>query len=464
MRVLLLLSLACLLGGCVGPTDVASPPHGADPPSGAPNPTRPALSNPEIETGDVAGRVLGPDGPLAGANLRLQGLPLATTSGPSGAFAFTGLKPGTYTLEARAAGHTASSTRADIRAGSVTEVAITMAREAGAAGPLLADFWGGRSEAVVADGTYSRSDGAGMVLEAFDYVPVLGFCRSTATDSEEQLIPIHFDDDHQLVWPGTAAMTIQVSWDPVLYPGPVHLQIDPKPGVNITTSPDVANGGSHTFEVLPGWADLPYQRFSSWTIGICLAPSGSQPIWPQILDFQAKVTLVRGHPLPVLGAPEDLYGSQTRVLLVDEVKQGDDPFDLAYLAVPHDRTRHEWRFELADGTKVPPGTAYLEAYLEWDWGGGDVSLSYVSAAIHPRFHGDWSKHLVPEPVESGPGFHRYRIALTADDWDGADDNRTAWRFWWNEAGQEANAQGQIPPEPWTVGLRVVAVSMKDPGA
>ena len=422
-------------------------------------------------TGHLAGRVLAAE-PIAGAIVTLSGLPHAVATDQAGAFRFSLLRPSTYLLEVRASGYMPGNATVQVVAGDVSTVEVSLLPDVAAStGPLVADFWLGRDEVVVADGTYSRSTGHGAVQDASDFNPAYGFCRSDAQTTEDQLVPIHFDDIHQLAWPGTAQARVEVSWDPLLYPGTVHLQLDPTPGIDMAVSPDLANGGSHTFEIPAEWNDLPYQRFSTWELGICPGPSleatpWDDVRWPQVLDFDAKVTLVRGHPLPELAPPKDLYGNETRLVILDELRQGSaDLFDQAYLALPHDRTTLPgvYRFEPPRGVLVPPGTAHLDVHFEWDWAGDELSLSFDSASLHPRFHNDWRLHQVPAAVEAGDGYRVYRIPLTADDWDGTDDNRTAWRFYWNLEGAESDPQGQIPPGAWSIGVRVVAVSEKDRG-
>lgn len=468
-RLTAVLFVVILLAGCSSQDAAPSPGpklglDPSEPDAAAPTPT---FSNPAASrTGSMHGTVQAPKGPVADAIVTLAGYPFAAATAPNGTFAFSGLTPGNYTVNVRAPGFTPAEKEATVQEGRATQVNMDLVADTSAqAGPLLADFWQGRTEVVVADGTYGRSTGDGAALDAMDFVPaVMFFCRSTPQSSEEQLIPIVFDDIHQLAWPGTAQVKVEVSWDPLMYPGNIHLQLDPRPGVDMAVSPDIPNGGSHTFDIPAEWADSPYQRFSTWLLGICPGAThgmGSHLYqWPQVIEFDAKVTFVRGHPLPPLAPPRDVYGNDTSMVIVDEARSDDgDLYARAYFAAPHDRTNTAiYRFEPTQGTLVPPGTAYVEAYLEWDWGGGDVSLSYVSAALHPQFQKEWSNHIVPEPVESGPNHKLYRIALTADDWDGPDDNRTAWRFFWNQAGQEAETIGTIPPEPWTIGLRVVAFS------
>lgn len=450
-----------LVSGCAGPKDPAPP--------------GPLLQEPEPPRSQVVATPAGPSaspdglldgtvrdakgGAVAGAQVELVGVGLQAVTDNRGEFVLDGLAPGTFVVRVQREGFLPAASPVAIAAGERIHLDVVMVADA--APPTLVDFWHGRDRVLVMDGEFSGQDN-----------PLADTCLAAGGASGGGHVRwdgppvLRFDDPHQLVWPGTASIEVELDWSEQSYSGDEMLVAwRPHPDGAWGWSGLTPKGQTIRFEVAPQDADGPYQRFTAWEFAVCTKDQSGAPDqqWKNFRGaVHARMTLVRGHPLPLRTPEADLWGNATRLVLVNATKHftASDPLTDFYFALGpcngaftrltrlpavHEQADlqqyldHNWEFPLFEGLLVPNGTARIVASLQWEYGTvatqtSDLFLSFRAADVAPWEPADPSLEHVPEASSAGPGRRDYSFTVDPMLLDGADDVRTAWRFYWNVDG------------------------------
>ena len=456
LRSLGLACLAFLLAGCASPLQTGE--SIVDPAAPAPSDSGAIVTAPasvaDTRLGSVAGTVRGASGAaVAGVRVGLVSVAQQGITDNLGQFLLADLEPGPFVLRAQKPGFQPAATPLDVVAGGQTRVDIVLVADDAA--PAVVDFWQGRERVQVMDGAFAGRDNP-LADQCLAGSPSNGAARWDGPPV------LRFDDPHQLVWPGTAGIEVTLDWSDDTYSGGEMLAIwKHHPDGDWGMSALTPKGSVITIDVAPEQADSPHRRFTAWQFAVCTKDqSGGPQQSAKALDglVHATMTLVRGHPLPLAEPEADLWGDQARLLLVDETKRftaTDPATDLYWALGPcnglstrsasaptvheaadvHALMAYNWEFALFEGLLVPNGTARIEARLDWTYGAlatpVPLHLSYRGADVAPWVPADPSREHVPDAATDSSGSRAYSFAVPPALTDGADDVRTAWRFYWN---------------------------------
>jgi hypothetical protein len=141
------LALAVLLAGCVGGEAAEKP---------APEPTATASDS----TGGIEGHIITDEiQPIAGAQVKLHNQNTTLTTKEGGAFAFSELEPGTYTILAAALGYFSNQVKVQVVAGEITDKVLIILDRIPVAAPSFDEIIKFEDTLIVSDTCPGAPDG-----------------------------------------------------------------------------------------------------------------------------------------------------------------------------------------------------------------------------------------------------------------------------------------------------------------
>lgn len=403
---------ASLLSGCLGGSSRGAPrPGDGSGPRSVEAPGGDLLLEPG--RGAIVGFVLNAEGAwIAGAHVLVVGGPF-TSADAQGRFVFRNLDPARHVLRASADAYRALEQEVVVESDLVTNVDLVLQSSLDL-GPNsrehFHDFWQDATEkplysgdvewpAGILDGARESTLCAGRTTGAG-----AGAAKGDPKGCAAEFFLGDLDGDNleEIVWPGTGAIDVTVTWKAQPWVKHVLFQYQSANGTHLFSGAELQSGESHTIVLERNMTDHGHQAFSVWRFRIRadLEPVDGVPLLVQndlirllVGPFHVEMTAHRGtlHPEP----PHPRFWAQgPRIPLTDGllhlVEEGP--------RIERDATQltdsnESIGFLLPAGKIVPPGTTQLEATLEYwsDTPGVDLdgvwskkTLAFRPAATHPR--------------------------------------------------------------------------------
>lgn len=427
-------------------------------------------------TGALTGQVIDDAGfPLPDVHVALLDTARFQVTTGNGTFLFPDLPPQTYRLRADAEGYQSAESDVKVEPDRAVAVEVRMLPLADVGAgyrPHMHDHWGPRTEITVIDQEVELpGDGpAGVASQPY-----------TTACTGPNAVPLYLDEPNQLVVPGTGSLRVTIDWTDAQVPTQsMRFQYRGTNMSALEVTPDIPKATPHEIEVTRDNWDSSHQTFTLWAFGLCKPAELPRTATG---TFHVKLDLVKapGH-VPSVDEPHPRFWQDGDRLVIVE----DKGYDYAQLIHSRDRPTQPFsggtpyytgRFTIfpgdgaahqgaAEGVLVPPGTARLEARLEWTY--SDVtrgeakpwSLSYRSADRPP-----WGLEprdlVVPEPDEVAEGTKHYTIPVERGTTDAFYQKRSNWMFFFNLEGEEEADDYTSPCYPCGIEVRLTVHAVRD---